>query len=270
MALQVTGIIIKGTPLGEADRLVTIFSPEEGLVRAVAPGARQHRSPLRGRTELLVVNEFLLSRGRSLDRIQQADTLTSHRGLSRDFAKLAAGQYLAEVVSYLAVDQAPQPELYALLLEHLHRIEGLQWTPPERITQIMAHLTQALFHLVAIAGLAPQVQHCTLTQTAIEPNFIDPRWRIGFSHELGGLITLGQGPTRPDQRLTALELALVQTLPSRNLPELGQWPAAQQTVFSLETAWLRVEQLLRRYLEYHIGKTLKAASLIDTLAPLAF
>jgi DNA repair protein RecO (recombination protein O) len=270
MSFKVTGIIIKGSPLGEADRLVTILTPDQGLIRAVAPSARQHRSVLRGRTELLVVNDFVLTRGRSLDRIQQADTLTSHGGLSRDFGKLAAGQYLAEVVSHLAVSQAPQAELYALLLEHLRRFEAIALTPQERVTQILAHLTQALFHLVAIAGLAPQVQRCSLTQATVEPNFNDPRWRIGFNHELGGIFTLGQENCRPDQRLTALELDLLQTLAERELPNFRRWSDAEQEIFSLETAWLRVEQLLRQYLEHHIGKKLKAASLIDSLAPLAF
>ena len=44
---QATGINLKGMPLGEADRLVTILSPEYGLIRAVAPGARKHKSKLR-------------------------------------------------------------------------------------------------------------------------------------------------------------------------------------------------------------------------------
>ncbi|AMA08533.1 DNA repair protein RecO [Picosynechococcus sp. PCC 73109] len=270
MSFKVTGIILKGSPLGEADRLVTILSPEQGLVKAVAPGARQHRSALRGRTELLVVNEFVLTRGRSLDRIQQADMLTSYSGLRHDFAKLAVGQYLAEVTHYLAVSHTPQPELYELLREHLRRIEALEFQPSARVTQIIAHLTQALFHLLAIAGFAPQVQHCQGSQTLISPNFVDPRWRIGFSHDLGGIMVLSQGNIRPDQRLTALELDILQMLPNRNLPELQRWSQAEQMVFSLETAWLRVEHLLRQYLEHHIGKTLKAAPLIDTLAPLAF
>ncbi|XGB43117.1 MAG: recombination protein O N-terminal domain-containing protein [Nodosilinea sp. LVE1205-7] len=34
---QVTGINLKAMPLGESDRLLTILTPELGLVRAVAP-----------------------------------------------------------------------------------------------------------------------------------------------------------------------------------------------------------------------------------------
>ena len=251
---KVTGIVIKGHGFGESDRLVTILSPEQGLLKVVVPGARKHRSQLRGRTELLVVNDFLLIKGRSLDRVSQAETLTSHAGLSRDFAKLTAGQYLAELVGYLSVSDAYQAELYNLLLEHLQRLESLEVNGANRITEIVAHLTQAIFHLLAIAGLAPQAQRCCLTQTAIVANFTDPRWRIGFSHSLGGIIQLNQSHlTKPNQRLTALELDLLQHLANPTLPDFAQW-SDKQTIFPLETVWLRLERLMRDYTEHHIGK----------------
>jgi len=267
---RVTGIVIKGSGFGESDRLVTILSPERGLLKVVVPGARKHRSQLRGRTELLVVNDFLLIKGRSLDRVSQAETLTSHAGLSKDFAKLTAGQYLAELVGYLSVSDAYQAELYNLLLEHLQRLENLDVTAENRVTEIVAHLTQAVFHLLAIAGLAPQAQRCCQTQQAIAANFTDPRWRIGFSHGLGGVVQLNPNQNfKPDQRLTALELDLLQHLASPTLPDFDEW-SDKQNIFPLETAWLRLERLMRDYTEHHIGKPLKTATLIDTLAPLAF
>jgi DNA repair protein RecO (recombination protein O) len=44
---------------------------------------------LRGRSEIFVVNQFLIARGRSLDKITQAETIESYSGLSRDLGKLA-------------------------------------------------------------------------------------------------------------------------------------------------------------------------------------
>ena len=45
---RATGINLKTIPLGEADRIVTILTPERGLVRAVAAGARKQKSQLGG------------------------------------------------------------------------------------------------------------------------------------------------------------------------------------------------------------------------------
>ena len=95
---KATGINLKAIPLGESDRLLSILTPEYGLIRVVAPGVRKQKSKLGGKTELFVVNQLLISKGRSLDRINQAETITSYIGLSQNLGKLAAGQYLAELV----------------------------------------------------------------------------------------------------------------------------------------------------------------------------
>ena len=279
---KVTGINLKGMALGEADRIVTILTPELGLVRAVAPGARKHKSKLRGRCELFVVNELLIAKGRSLDKIVQAETVESYPGLSRDLGKLAASQYLAEIVLCLALSDQPQLELYELLNEHLRRIVSLPQNEPVR-----AHLAQAIFHLLAIAGIGPQVQACCLTGETLTPNWSEPGWRVGFSFDAGGLINLSGlaqqnqtsvitkvsreqlTPTRINIKIGAAELTLLQQLGSQFLPMLPQG-LPQLEALSLNTAWIRVERVLRDYAQYQFGRNLRSAALVDTLSPLEF
>ena len=146
---KATGINLKGSPLGETDRLVTVLTSELGIVRAIAPGARKYKSRLRGRSELFVVNNLLIVKGRSLDKIIQADTIYTYPGLSQDLGKLAAAQYLAELVLYLAVSDQSQLELYELLNEHLRRIEQLA-----NGQNVYPYLAQAVYHILAIAGVA--------------------------------------------------------------------------------------------------------------------
>ncbi len=61
---KATGINLKTQGLGESDKIVTILTQEFGLIRAVAPGARKHNSPLGGRSAVFVVNELVISQGR--------------------------------------------------------------------------------------------------------------------------------------------------------------------------------------------------------------
>ncbi|AFY76178.1 MAG: DNA repair protein RecO [Hydrococcus sp. C42_A2020_068] len=280
---QATGIILKGMPLGEADRLLTILSPEFGLIRAVAPGARKHKSKLRGRSELFVVNQLLIAKGRSLDKITQAETLESYPRLSRDLGKLTASQYIAELVLCLALSEQPQAELYELLNEHLRRIEQFA-----NSSNLVAHLAQAVFHLLAIAGIAPEVHRCCLTQKSLIPQFSDPRWRVGFSFESGGLVNLsvrGAIARTATQTLTdaseaflpkvnaklgALELSILQHLGVKSLPEPSQILAAESLKLPLDVAWVKVEHLLRDYAQYHFGRSFRSASLVDALSPLEF
>ena len=274
---KATGIILKGSSLKENDRLVTVLTPEYGLIRAVAPGAKKHKSQLRGRTQLFVVNELLLIRGRSLDKIIQADTLYTYPGLSRDIGKLATAQYLAELSIALAVDEQPQPELYELLNEHLRRVEAFNIGD-----SVYPYLAQAVFHLLAISGLTPQVFDCCVTQRTILPDFTS-FGQVGFSFEGGGIVALEAIQTQPkqpdldaeenynvrlpkiDRRINALELAILQQLNRYELPATEYFTAENTRNFDLETAWMRIEKILREYIQYHIGKTIRSANLVDNL-----
>ena len=189
---KATGINLKSMPLGESDRLVTILTREFGLIRAVAPGARKHKSKLGGRSGLFVVNELLIAKGRSLDKIIQAETKESYPGLGKDLGKLAASQYLAELVLCQADAEQPQEGLYDVLNEHLRRLEQLTTTSVNACgnDSVLAHLSHGIFHLLAIAGIAPQVHACCITQQHLMPDFADPEWRVGFSLDAGGTVSL--------------------------------------------------------------------------------
>ena len=144
---KATGINLKAAPMGETDRLMTILTKEYGLLRAIAPGARKHKSRLGGRSGLFVVNELMLSKGKSLDKMIQAETQQSFPGLSRDLARLTAGQYLAELVLCEASEQ-PQAELFELLVAHLERLENAS------SSAVLACLAHGTFHILALAGVA--------------------------------------------------------------------------------------------------------------------
>lgn len=280
---KATGIVLKGSPLKESDRLVTVLTSEYGLVRAVAPGAKKHKSHLRGRTELFVTNEFLIVKGRTLDKIIQADTIYTYPGLSRDLGKLATAQYLAELSLALALSEQPQTQLYELLNEHLRRLEAL-----DTEQSVYPNLIQGIFHLLAIAGIAPEVYTCCQTQKPIAPDFINSRWRVGFSFNGGGTVDLGANKPAPQRqasgdrdfdsaldardfyptinyKLSAIELTILQLLNNNSLPltELSTWEKTQN--LSLATAWMRVEKILREYIQYQLGKPIRSANLVDNL-----
>ncbi len=183
---KATGINLKAIPMGEADRMVTVLTKENGLIRAIAPGARKHKSKLAGRSGLFVVNDLLFIKGKSIDKLVQAETQRSFPGLSKDLAKLTASQYLAEIVLSQALTDQPQEELYYLLVEHLTRLEVA--SKPN----ILPCLAQATFHLLALAGVAPEVFRCCLSRSPLTPGLGNPDWRAGFSVSSGGAIDMAE------------------------------------------------------------------------------
>ena len=265
---KATGINLKAIPIGENDRLVTVLTPERGLVRAIVPGARKSNSSLGGRTALFVVNNLLIAQGRSLDRITQAETVITFKKLIGDLGRLAASQYLAEIVLAQALSDHPQPELYQLLLLHLGRLNDLEDGDG---TGSISLLCQGVFHLLALGGIAPQCYDCCITKQPIEPNFTTPNWQIGLSIEAGSTVELGAASADTsvtiDYRLTALELLLFQHLSDPSLARLDR----EIDRFSLETlseielaaGWRRIERILRQYIHYHLNIQIRSAALID-------
>ncbi len=265
-----------------------------------------------------MVNELLIASGRSLDKITQAETIESYPALSQDLGKLAASQYLAEMVMCQALSEQPQTELFCLLGEHLKRLEQL---PKSSGFLTLAHLSQAVFHLLAIAGLTPQLQACCLTGQAIAPDFTSADWQVGFSNLAGGIVNLAawesfqargknsyktkplQPPTTAnsvdvktpngispagkvaevqsngyqtvvhrqeklilDTSINATELALLQQLAGANLAQINtdSLDLADLPVLDIDTSWLSVERLLRQYVQYHFGRPIRSAALIDS------
>ncbi|MFB2838940.1 DNA repair protein RecO [Floridanema evergladense] len=292
---KATGINLKSMPLGETDRLLTILTREFGLIQAVAPGARKHHSKLGGRSELFVVNELLIASGRSLDKITQAETIESYPKLGDHLLKLSASQYLAELVLCHALSEQPQEELFCLLTEHLRRIEQIPKNTVNRSLMVLAYLAHAVFHTLALAGIAPQVRLCCLTGQPLTPDWQTSEWRVGFSNAAGGIVNLlalakarAEGsrnskyqiqnskfkgvyvPTtfteekeipKIDAQLSASDLSLFQQLAN---PALS--PVAENVGdgFFQQSNWLSIEKVLRQYSQYHFGRLIRSAILMDT------
>jgi DNA repair protein RecO (recombination protein O) len=267
---KATGINLKSMPLSETDRLVTILTKEYGLIRAIAPGARKHHSRFAGRSELFVVNELLIAKGRSLDKITQAETVESYPGLAKQLSKLAASQYLAEMVLYLALSDQPQEELYSVFNEHLRRLEQL---PMGDSIDNIAYLCHGIFHLLAVAGIAPQLHSCCLTKKTLLPRLDEPNLQVGFSFTAGGLLdlpalstpenntTLTSPLPKVNLKLTAVELALLQKLTQKDLNDLSIGSEIVKDPFQ---AWLGVERSLREYVQYHLNRPIRSAMLVES------
>jgi len=252
---RATGINLKGMTMGEHDRLLTILTKEHGLVKAIAPGAKKYRSSMSGRSGMFVINNLMIAPGRSFDRITQAEMLQSFIGLGQNLARLTAAQYLAELTLVQALSNQPQAELFILLTEHLERLQ--QVSDP---IDVLAAMNHGIYHLLAIAGFAPQVHNCCFTQQVLIPDLANSRWQTGFSITGGGLVALS-GSIDPTDPKIGYFLNAEETMA---LQELAQTDLSVN-VSSLNIAtWLVVERILRAYAQYHFDRPIQSAALIDS------
>ncbi|MDQ7030318.1 MAG: DNA repair protein RecO [Ardenticatenia bacterium] len=90
-------IVLGRRDWGEADRLMTLFSPTYGKLRAVAPGARKPLTRKSGHVELFTRGHFVLAKGRTFDKITQAHTEAYYIRLRANLKAVAQAALVCEL-----------------------------------------------------------------------------------------------------------------------------------------------------------------------------
>ena len=115
-------IILRRADLGEADRLLTIFTPARGKLRVVAKGARKPASRKSGHVELFTRSTLLIAKARNLDIVSQAETVEAYRALREDLLRSTYAHYIVELLDRFTGEEEESAELYDLLADTLSRL----------------------------------------------------------------------------------------------------------------------------------------------------
>lgn len=161
-------IILRRSDFGEADRLLTFFTPHRGKLRAVAKGARKPGSRKSGHLELFSHTRLLLARGRNLDIVTQAETVEPFLPLREDLLRTTYAYYTAELADRFLGDEDENRPVFDLLLATFN------WLGQADDLALVARFFE--LRLLALVGYQPQLFQCVNCQTQIEPviNFFHP------------------------------------------------------------------------------------------------
>lgn len=161
-------VILRRHDVGEADRLLTLYTPERGKVRAIAKGARKPSSRKAGHLELFMHSSLLIAKGRNLDLITQAETIHGYRALREDLERLTQAHYVAELLDQLSTEGQESKLTFDLLVTTLQRLCD---THDLMLTTRIYEL-----RLLALEGYQPQLFRCLDCGETIQPvtNYFDP------------------------------------------------------------------------------------------------
>lgn len=236
-------IVIRRANLGEADRVVTLFTRERGKLSTVAKGARKPRSRFAGRLELFTQLHALLAQGRTLDVISQVDVIDPFAALRADLARMGAASFVAEVTDKATPDREAQPAIYTALRQALRMISA---GDPE-ITVIW-YAAQIL----SLSGYGPVVDRCVVCGKTVAGSG-------GFSFSLGGSLCAADRARDPEASpASAVALAAIGFLREASAAALSRISLQQRQR-------AEVEGLLRRYLEYRLEAKLRSPPVIERL-----
>lgn len=113
--LVTQGIILSRTDYGEADRIITLLTPDYGKLRLMARGVRRVKSKLAGGIELFSVSHLTFIRGKGEIGTLVSTRLVRHYGhIIQDITRVQLGYELIKLLNKITEDE-PEPEYFALM-----------------------------------------------------------------------------------------------------------------------------------------------------------
>ena len=171
-------INLKSYNLSESDKIIVMYSKDKGLIKGVAKGVKKPKSKLGARMDLLVANKLMLYKGKSLDRICQADVLNTFNKTRRDMDKIFYSMYISEVVNNFGVEDDPcSEEIYTLLYKALNKI-----SESESKEEMLIAVIKFQLKMMQISGLGIEFDTCLCCREPIENE------KMYFSANMGGVI----------------------------------------------------------------------------------
>jgi len=242
---QTEAIIIKKTRLGEADSILTLYTPHLGKIQGFARSLRKPRSKLAGHLELLTHSLVSLARGRNLDTITGSQTINTFLPLKSNLQLTSYALYVAELVNHLTADHIENHPLFQLLLGTMEQL--CQVGDRELV------LRHFELHLLNEVGYRPQLQQCVSCHSPLEPT------TNSFCSSAGGVLC----PDCQHGQLPACSLS-VNALKVLRFLQDGDYEIASRLRLTPELS-RELDGIMRDYLGYLLEREIKSATWLDAL-----
>jgi len=244
---QTEAIILKKTKLGEADRILTLYTPELGKIQGVAKGIRRPKAKLAGHLEMLTHSTVSLASGRNLDTITGSQTIDSFLPLKDNLDLSSYALYVTELVDQFTVDEHENRPLFFLLRDTLQRL----------CQDAECDVTLRFFEMQLLneTGYRPQLEQCITCHTPVS-DAADSYW---FSPSAGGLLCGHCSP--PNAVVNSISgnaLKVLRFLQGAGFDDLSRLKMGESLAHE-------VQEIVRRYLRYIMEREIKSAAWLDML-----
>ena len=192
-------VVLATRPLGEADLLVVLMTPDRGKLRAAARNARRSRRRFAGGLPGGALGRASLVAPRTAGGLWRLDAFVSLRdlsGLGRDLARFAYVAYLCELTDALVHEPEPDPGLFAALSDAIERVLAGRPSP--------AVLRRYELRLLLGLGLLPSLRECCVCGTEVP---VPAGGTVPFDVGRGGVLCLAHAQAAPGMPAGVVDLA---------------------------------------------------------------
>jgi DNA repair protein RecO (recombination protein O) len=238
-------IIIRKTKLGEADTILTLFTPGLGKIQGFAKSLRKPKSRMSGHLEMLTYSTVSFMRGHNIDTIVGAQTIEAFVPVKNDLWLMSYGLYLSELVNQFTAEHQEHDDIFKLLLETLRDL------PAAENKDLLLRYFE--LHLLEAAGYRPQLRECVACHKTLQPvtNYFSPP---------------GGGFLCPECAATRTQAYSVSVNGQKVLKALQSYDFNAVSRLRLDDELSReLEYCLSGYLKHLLEKEVKSAAWLDTL-----
>ena len=247
-SIRTEGVVLRRRDYGESDRILVVFTRKLGRISGLAKGARKPSSKISGHLELFTRASFLVSRGRNLQLITQAETIDSFDHLREDLPGIGLGSYIVELVDAVTTEEGSNVKLYDLLVRVLKALDsGLE-------PIVVKHFFE--LRLLGMSGFQPEFFICVECGEAITEQ------DQYLSGELGGVVcpkcirSIGAADFKPVSARLLKYLRHFQRSSLKDLLALKIPPDLQEGL----------EEAIRYYLTHTLDTTLNSPIFINQVS----
>ena len=243
---QTEAVVIKKIKLGEADRILTLYTRDHGKIEAVAKGVRRPRSKLAGHLELLTYSAVRLARGRNLDTITGSQTIETFLPLKNDLWLTSYGLYTAELVNQFNPQNSANQPMFELLVETLRRLSQAE----------NSDLTLRYFELrlLDLSGYRPQLHECVACRVELKPVV------NAFCSAAGGILCANCQYEQPSSISISVDaLKVMRFMQNNNFETVSRLKITAELAGELKNA-------MAGYVRYILEKEIKSAAWLDSLS----
>lgn len=241
---QLEAILLAVRDWSAADRVVTLFSREYGIVVAMAYGARKPKNKLGGCLQPFTKLNLLMTSGKGMDVVKQCEVNTSFREIREDLTRLAYANFIAELTTGLWPERQSETAAYDML-SAIFQLLSVR-------TPRIAALAGA-WQLLALAGFQPEYERCTQCgRTLVLP--------AAFTYHTGG-VTCCHCSSPESIAFAREDKNFLDKLISLNLNAPGS--------FSVTTRILaNAEKILYGFVRHQLERPLKSLEFIKQISSL--
>ncbi|WP_157796474.1 DNA repair protein RecO [Bacillus sp. FJAT-45037] len=243
MMQKVEAVVIRTTDYGESNKIVTLYTRENGKVGVMARGAKKPKSRLAAVSQLFIHGLFLFQRSGGLGTLNQAEMISSFKEIRSDLFLAAYATYMVEMVDKLTDEKEPNEPLFNLLQQTLMYLdEGID---PDVLLRIFE------MKMMAVAGISPELDQCASCGDTDIPT--------GFSIVQAGFLC--KKCMHKDERafwITPHTARLLRLFYYMDMNRLGQISLKDETKRELKL-------IIQSYYDEYSGLTLKSKRFLEQL-----